>query len=175
MSDNSETTRSTQASVGPLSFSICSFTMISKAMSGVKRPVRIPWIFLMANWISLLNCFSSHLICKKTDNQSSSWQPRTKLKDFSRTILVIFKGISILYAVSGKNFWCSWTKFRSDLSPRKNIFYQDIFNDFPGPLLKFKHFQVLENLALKFQDFPGQYNDIIPKRHLRQYKQNNKL
>ncbi len=40
-----------------------------------------------------------------------------------------------------------------------NIFlpFQVIFKDFPGFLLKFEHFQILENLPLKLKDFPGQY------------------
>lgn len=36
---SSETTRSTHFKLGSLSFTICFFTMASKAMSGVKSPV----------------------------------------------------------------------------------------------------------------------------------------
>ncbi len=76
ISDSSLMTMSTQLIVGPFNLSIWSLTMISKAMSGVKRPVRIPWIFFIANWISRRNCFSSHLICKETNyiNQIHSWR-----------------------------------------------------------------------------------------------------
>ncbi len=44
---------------GSFSFSTCFFTITSKAMSGVNRPLLIPCVFLIAYVISLLSSFSS--------------------------------------------------------------------------------------------------------------------
>ena len=45
---SSEITMSTHLRHGSRIFFTCFFTMVSKAMSGVKSPVLMPWIFLIA-------------------------------------------------------------------------------------------------------------------------------
>lgn len=58
--DNSCTTRSTHFNTGSFNWAICFLTIASKAISGVNRPTRIPWILRIANEISRRSSFSSH-------------------------------------------------------------------------------------------------------------------
>ena len=91
--------------------------------------------------------------------QGSNWQSWTKIKDFCRTFQDYFGHFQgHLYSICSvweQFFFWSWTKSRSDLSTCKNIFTMS--SHFQGlsrttVLLKFKHFQVLENLPLTCQD-----------------------
>lgn len=58
--ESSITTRSMHFKTGSLSPPIWRLVMASKAMSGVNKPTRIPWILRMAKEISLRSSFSSH-------------------------------------------------------------------------------------------------------------------
>ena len=65
------------------------------------------------------------------------------------------------YSVSSvwETFWCSCTKSRSDLCVCKNIFTMS--SHFQTLSRTTTEIQVLENLALKFQDFQGCSRTIL--------------
>lgn len=72
---SSLTTRSTHFRDGSFRRAICFLAMASKAMSGVNRPTRIPWMLRIANWISLRISFSSISILT-ISNGKRSWNRR---------------------------------------------------------------------------------------------------
>uniref|UniRef100_A0A2M4C6M0 Putative secreted protein n=1 Tax=Anopheles marajoara TaxID=58244 RepID=A0A2M4C6M0_9DIPT len=61
--------------MGSFSWAICFLTIASNAISGVKRPTRIPWMLRMANEISRRSSFSSHDILT-ISKRNRSWKIR---------------------------------------------------------------------------------------------------